>query len=140
MLARAFAANVPARWVVGDAIYGHDELRRWLEGQGRSYVLAVPCTHLIWTAGCQEEVQILAATLPLDAWARLSAGTGSQGPRWYDWACLRLPYETRPGMAHWLLIRRDRNDLTEAAYFRVSGPEETSVREMVRVAGRRWAI
>ena len=36
MLARAFAAGVPARWVVGDTVYGSDELRGWLEGQDRS--------------------------------------------------------------------------------------------------------
>jgi SRSO17 transposase len=140
MLERAFAANVPARWVAGDAVYGHDELRRWLEGQGRGYVLAVPCTHLIWAAGHQEEARALSAHLAADAWARLSAGAGSQGPRLYDWACLRLPYEARSGMAHWLLIRRDPSDPTELAYYRVYGPEGTSVREMVRVAGMRWAI
>jgi SRSO17 transposase len=140
MLARAFAAKVPARWVSGDTVYGHDELRRWLEEQGCGYVLAVPCTHLIWTAGRQEEVQNLAANLGEDAWARLSAGPGSQGPRWYEWACFRLPYASAPGMAHWLLIRRDVNEPLERAYFRVSGPEETSIAEMVRVAGLRWAI
>jgi len=140
MLARAFAANVPARWVTGDAVYGHDELRRWLEEHGRSYVLAVACTHLIWTAGRQEEVQSLAATLAADAWTRLSAGMGSQGPRWYDWACLRLPYDARSGMAHWLLIRRDRNDPTGVAYYRVYAPADTPIPEMVRVAGMRWAI
>jgi SRSO17 transposase len=140
MLARAFAVNVPAHWVTGDTVYGHDELRRWLEEQGRSYVLAVPCTHLIWTAGRQEEVQCLAATLAQDAWARLSAGMGSQGPRWDDWACLHLPYASASGMAHWLLIRRDPNDLTQMAYDRVYAPADTPVHEMVRVAGRRWAI
>jgi SRSO17 transposase len=140
MLARAFTASVPARWVSGDTVYGHDELRRWLEGQQRSYVLAVPCTHLIWTEGRQEEIQSVAANLAEDAWARGSAGAGSQGPRWYDWACLRLPYESAPGMAHWLLIRRALNEPTERAYYRVYGPSETAVREMVRVAGMRWPI
>ena len=41
MLTRAFTAGVRAAWVVGDAIYGSDELRTWLEGQQQSYVLAV---------------------------------------------------------------------------------------------------
>ncbi len=86
MLARAFAAQVPAAWVVGDTIYGGDDLRRWLEAQGRPYVLAVPCTHGLWTAGQQVEAQALVAGVPDAAWARLSAGEGSQGPRWYDWA------------------------------------------------------
>jgi SRSO17 transposase len=140
MLARAFAAPVPVRWVVGDSVYGHDDLRVWLEEQGRCYVLGVPCTHLIWTMGQQLEAQVLAAQLPLEAWARCSAGEGSQGPRWYDWACMRLPYEAAAGMAHWLLIRRGLSDPTELKFFRVYGPTDTEVKEMIRVAGLRWAV
>src|SRR5690242_12381103 len=30
MLARAFAAGMPAQWVVGDTVYGYDEMRSWL--------------------------------------------------------------------------------------------------------------
>jgi SRSO17 transposase len=140
MLARAFGAEVPAAWVVGDTVYGHDDLRRWLEEQGRSYVLAVPSTHGIWTAAQQVEARQLADGLPEDVWTALSAGEGSQGPRLYDWACLALPYEAAPGMAHWLLIRRSRSDPSERAYYRVYGPAETSIDAMVRVAGRRWCI
>src|SRR5262245_42364092 len=140
LLTRAFAAGVPARWVVGDTVYSADELRRWLEGQGRHYVLAVPETHAIWTRGHQRTVERLVAELPEDAWTPLSAGEGSQGPRWYDWACLALPYATAAGQAHWLLARRSRSDPTKLAYYRVYGPSDTPVTEMVRVAGRRWTI
>jgi SRSO17 transposase len=140
MLERAFAAKVPVRWVVGDSVYGHDDLRVWLEERGRRYVLGVPCTHLIWTVGQQVEAQTLAAHLPADAWARCSAGRGSQGPRLYDWACMRLPYEAAVGMAHWLLIRRSLSDPTERKFFRVHGPAETLVDELIRVAGLRWAV
>ena len=42
MLERAFAAGVPAAWVTGAEVYGSDgDLRRWLEGDRRPYVLAV---------------------------------------------------------------------------------------------------
>ena len=140
MLARAFAAGVPAAWVVGDTVYGHDQLRRWLEDEGRSYVLAVPATHRIWAAAQQVEAQTLADELADDAWTPLSAGEGSQGPRLYDWACFALPYEAASGMAHWLLVRRSRSDPTERAYYRVHGPGETTVEAMARVAGRRWCI
>ena len=140
MLMRAFAAGVPATWVVGDTVYGHDELRRWLEEQGRSYVLAVPATHGIWTDARQVEAQVLADELADDAWTPLSAGEGSQGPRLYDWACFALPYEAAPGMAQWLLVRRSRSDPSERAYYRVYGPAATTVETMVRVAGRRWCI
>src|ERR1700693_983815 len=51
MLARAFAAGVPADWVVGDTVYGYDELRLWLDEQQKNYALAVPETHLVWLQG-----------------------------------------------------------------------------------------
>ena len=140
LLARAFAAGVPARGVGGDTVYSGDAVRRWLEGQGRSYVLAVPSTHGIWTRAHQVAVERLVEQLPSNAWVRLSAGEGSQGPRWYDWACLRLPYATAAGMGQWLLTRRSVSDPTELAYYRVFGPADTPVGEMVRVAGRRWTI
>jgi len=140
MLARAFTALVPAAWVAGDTIYGSEEVRQWLEAQARNYVLAVPCTHGIWTAGEQVEVQKLADHLSENAWIRLSAGEGSQGPRGYDWACLALPYTSAPGRGQWLLVRRSISDPTERAYYRVAAPSSTSVATMVRVAGRRWCI
>ena len=140
MLARAFAAGVPAAWVVGDTVYGGDELRRWLEGQGRRYALAVPCTHGVWTAGEQVEAQALAEALPADTWARVSAGEGAEGPRWYDWACLALPYEAAPGWAHWLLVRRSVSRPAERAYYRVYAPADTAPAAMVRAVGCRWRI
>jgi SRSO17 transposase len=140
MLQRVFAAGVPVAWVVGDSVYGHDELRQWLEEQGRHYVLAVAATHGIWTAGAQVEAQTLAGQLPETAWTRLSAGEGSLGTRWYDWACFALPYPATDGNAHWLLVRRSVSKPEERAYYRVYGPASLRVTEMVLVAGRRWAI
>ncbi|HET8631026.1 MAG TPA: IS701 family transposase [Thermomicrobiales bacterium] len=140
MLARAFAAGVPAAWVVGDTVYGGDELRRWLEGQGQRYALAVACAHGLWTAGEQVTAQVLAEALPPDAWARVSAGAGSQGPRWYDWACLALPYEAPAGWAHWLLVRRSVSRPAERASYRVYAPVGTPPTAMVRAVGRRWQI
>src|SRR6266487_2973275 len=90
MLTRAFEAKIPADWVVGDTVYGSDELRLFLEEQKKNYVVAVPETHLIWVAGQQHSVGLLAALLPQSAWHVLSAGEGSQGPRLYEWARLSL--------------------------------------------------
>jgi SRSO17 transposase len=141
MLARAFAADVPAKWVTGDEVYGDDGgLRRWLEGQQRPYVLAVSCDHGIWVHGRQERLDQMVAALPEDAWVTLCAGEGSQGPRLYDWACGRLPYESAPGMVQWVLARRSLSDPTAIAYYRAYGPEATPLEEVVRVAGLRWVI
>jgi SRSO17 transposase len=82
MLARAFAAEVPAAWVTGDEVYGNDDdLRRWLEEQGRPYVLAVARSHAIWRQGVQVRVEALLAEVPEDGWQRLDVGAGNKGPR-----------------------------------------------------------
>lgn len=143
MLARAFAAGVPARWVVADTVYGYDEMRSWLEEQGRNYVLAVPETHTVWIAGGAQPVGLVAALLPQEAWTVLSAGEGSQGPRLYAWAWLALSQEhevTVRGRGSWLLIRRSLSDPSKRAYYRVSGPASTTLAEAVQVAGGRWSI
>jgi SRSO17 transposase len=141
MLERALAAGVPAAWVAGDEIYGDaTELRRWLEGRGQPYVLAVSCSHPLWEAGQQRRADAVVAALPAEAWTPRSAGAGSQGERWYDWASIRLPYAGGPGLAHWLLARRSLSDPTELAYYRACGPAGTPLTSLARVAGTRWAI
>ena len=153
MLARAFAAEVPADWVVGDALYGSDELRTWLEEQQKQYVLAVAQTHLVWVAGQHQPIGYLAALLPKEAWSVLSAGEGSQGPRLYEWAWFQLPAGAEPAspesarsaqdtgkQARFLLLRRSLSDPSQRAYYRVAGPAMLSLPEVVRIAGRRWTI
>jgi SRSO17 transposase len=141
MLARAFAAAVPAAWVTGDEIYGNDgTLRRWLEGQQRPYVLAVARSHPIWHDGVQVRVEAVLAEVPEDGWQRVEVGAGSKGPRLYDWACARLPYWTPEGWAQWLLIRRSVTKPEEVAFYRAFGPETTTVADLARVAGTRWTI
>lgn len=88
MLARAFAAEVPAAWVTGDEIYGNDgQLRRWLEAHHRPYVLAVASSHSVWDNGVPGRVDALVERIPEAGWQRIAVGAGSQGPRVYDWAC-----------------------------------------------------
>jgi SRSO17 transposase len=142
MLARAFAAGVSAAWVTGDAVYGNDgTFRRWLEGEARSYVLAVARSHRVWGAGfVQRRVEAVVAELPPEAWHRVEVGEGSKGPRVYDWACGRLSYVTEAGWAQWLLVRRSVSDPEELAFYRVFAPTDTTLSEMARVAGTRWSI
>src|SRR4051812_12377287 len=48
MLQRAFAAGVPARWVVADSFYGRSHgFRSWLERRGRPYAVMVPKTNAV---------------------------------------------------------------------------------------------
>ena len=145
MLARAFAAAVPAAWVAGDEPYGNDGgLRRWLEAEHRPYLLAVARSHPVWAAidGAPTQVRAeeLVTTLPEDGWQRIEVGPGSKGPRVFDWACGRLPYRTEDGFAQWLLIRRSVSRPQELAFYHAYGPVETAVETLARVAATRWAI
>src|SRR5215212_1823195 len=141
MLARAFAAEVPAAWVTGDEIYGNDGgLRRWLEAQNRPYVLAVARSHAVWQDGVQVRVDTLVEQIPEAGWQRIDIGAGSKGPRRYDWACGRLPYATEEGWAQWLLLRRSVSCPAEVAFYRAFAPHDVSVEALARVAGTRWVI
>lgn len=142
MLLRAFEADTPVKWVVGDTVYGYDELRLFLEEHNKNYVLAVPETHTVWVQGQPQTVGLLAALLPQEAWVVLSAGEGSKGERLYEWAWLQLPEEeaTSQGKHHWILIRRSLSDPSERAYYRVYAPAGITLAELARVAGGRWRI
>jgi SRSO17 transposase len=144
MLERAFEADVPARWVVADTVYGTARgLRGWLEERGRSYVMAVTGTHGVHREGRQRQARTVAKGLPEGAsWVRASAGAGSKGERLYDWACLALSGAGAEDEAgRWLLVRRNIDEPSKKlAYYLAYGPKGTPVGELVRVAGRRWAI
>lgn len=141
MLARAFAAAVPARWIVADSLYGRGHrFRRWLEQQERAYVVGILPAQVVGCHGRRQRASALAASLPTEAWVRRSAGEGSQGPRVHDWACISLSEQAAAGMARWLLVRRSLEDPTAQDYFRAYGPADTPEEELVRVAGMRWAI
>jgi SRSO17 transposase len=150
MIERALEAGVPFAWVAADSVYGVGEVEKVLRRAGKGYVLGVTGTHPFWSwgealiAGTAEEI---AQTLPASAWARLSAGDGTKGPRLYDWAYLELAdLEAEevgcPEPSAWtrgLLVRRS---LSEAslAFFSTWCPTGTSLEVLVRVEGRRWAI
>ena len=141
MLERAFAAAVPARWVVADAFYGRSHaFRRWLEERGQAYVLMVPNTHAVRYQGRRQTAAKLAGRLPSETWEPRSVGMGVQGERRQLWACLPLSEECPAGMRRWLLVRRRGDDPGDLAYHVACGPEDTPVEELLRVCGHRWQI
>ena len=71
---------------------------------------------------------------------RCSAGDGAKGPRVYDWAAVDIRPLREPGKGYWLLVRRSLSNPGELAYYVCYGPAGTSLEELVRVAGTRWAI
>lgn len=136
MIERALEAGVPARWVTGDSVYGSDyHFRRFLQQRGMAYVLGITSGYTVrpYTVGT------LADTLPPSAWKRRRAGDGRKGPRRYAWALHRM-YVDEVGWGHWLLVRRQIRAWRERAYYRVFAPANTTLEEMVAVAGTRWAV
>ena len=140
MIERALQAGVPFRWVTGDEVYGSDsQMRRWLEEQKIFYVLAVSSQYQVFYQGARRWVAEITTLLPKKTWKRLSAGAGTKGERFYDWALLPLG-EVDQERQRWLLFRRSISDQTDLSYYVVSAPKKTSLKEMVKVAGTRWAI
>src|SRR5947208_11992444 len=109
MIERALDAGVPARWVVGDSVYGSDgKLRRALEERAQAYALAVksteqPTTWPPYGPPGQVAVADVAAVLEPEHWRRLSCGDGAQGERLYDWAYVPLRPALADGWVHALV-------------------------------------
>jgi SRSO17 transposase len=141
MLARAFAAGVPAAWVTGDSVYGDNrQLRRWLEAQPQAYVLAVSGKEYVGLGAQQRQVKALLASLPVEGWTRLSAGDGAKGPRWYDWCWGSLADPVDPTWRRWLLVRRSLSAPADLTAYVVFAPQPTMLEDVVRVAGSRWTV
>ena len=139
ILTRALRAGVPARWVAGDEVYGNDPgLRIECETQRIGYMLAVGCDRRVPTAAGPVRADAVVAGLPRWAWQQLAAGSGAKGERFYDWAWITLAIGADSG-CWWLLVRRNQST-GELAFYRRYSPQIVPLRELVRVAGRRWTI
>jgi SRSO17 transposase len=137
MITDAVAAQVPAAWVASDEAYGNDgAFRAGVARLGLGYVLAVSCDHRLpaFPGGKRRlRADRIAAAVPAGCWHRVSAGTGSKGPRWYDWAWVSAHQP-----AHSLLIRR--GSTGELAFYRCWSPAPVPLATLVGVAGTRWAV
>jgi SRSO17 transposase len=152
MVARAIKAGVPFGWVTADSVYGVGDIELALRRAYKSYVLGVTGQHSFWSwdaevdvAGTAEEVS---KALVEEDWVRLSAGGGTKGPRWFDWAYVELatlradaldPALDQSLWTRGLLVRRSLSD-GALSYFTTWCPASTPIQTLVAVEGRRWAI
>ncbi len=137
MLERAHLAGMPFAWVTADSVYGADHaLRRWLQGKGLGYVLAVTRAQRLGFGRVEDRVGALTG----EDWHRLSAGDGAKGPRLYEWAYLSCGSDAAPGWEKGLLIRRSIPEPQEPAFYLTHAADGTALADLVRVAGTRWTI
>lgn len=151
MLSRAWRAGVLTGWVTADEAYGQNPtFRAWLADHEVPFVLATRNDDMLTSPdGHRRQAKVLATlagTAEGGGWERRSIGPGAHGERIYDWTTVVLdPAGLPDGWSHWLLVRRQTEPAPgkrkmELAFYRCAGPTSTPVRELIRVAGARWAI
>jgi SRSO17 transposase len=107
MLARAFAAQVPAQWVTADSGYGRSHaFRRWLERRDRAYAVMVPKTTVVEYQRRRERAEQLGQRLPEEAWVTIAPDGARDGAARHEWVCLPLSESCAKGKRRWLLVRR----------------------------------
>jgi SRSO17 transposase len=142
MVERALAAGVPFGWFTADEAYGQNPgLRSWLEDTDVSYVMATRKDQQV-AAGLftTSRVEQMIARVPAGAWKRRSCGDGAHGPRVYDWVSVPIRRDFGPRRRGWVLARRSVAAPTGIAYYVCYAPRGTRLRELIRVAGARWAV
>ncbi|GAC1397144.1 MAG: hypothetical protein NVSMB56_12160 [Pyrinomonadaceae bacterium] len=141
MIARAVEAKVPFLWVTGDAVYGNDRrLRVWLEEQDIFHVMAVGVQQHVWVGFRQLRIKSIIESIPENAWHLLSCGAGSKGERVYEWTIVPLTSIMLEDRQRWLLVRRKVGFPQEMSFYVVFASTATTLEEIVKVAGARWAI
>ncbi|MEU3509644.1 IS701 family transposase [Streptomyces longwoodensis] len=143
MVLRALASPLPIAWVTADAVYGQEwRFRRMLEETAIGYVLAVPKSQPVPRFG---RIDHPFGQAPDEAGEQRLCGDGAKGPRCYDWAVVQLPMiedfdDERPTYHRWAVARRSISRPDQIACYLAYAPTGTGVGQLVRVAGRRWAI
>lgn len=137
MLQRAMSADIPAKWVAAEEVYGSDyRFRRCCEQLGLGYVVAVSSSIHMFLNGRRTKVSEHLSKVPAEARLRLSCGAGAKGERLYDWVCFTWPSPEEDGFERGWLIRRSLSDPTDIAHYFTHAPEGTSLEQLVQVAGR----
>jgi SRSO17 transposase len=168
MLGVAIQEGVPFRWVGGDSVYGDSPtFVRGVRQLGKWYVVDTSADARVWTqpprvipaeqrprpkrgrpctqplvVGPAQRVDEVIASLPATAWRRLTVAEGSQGPRIYEYAEVRVWFseEGLPGPEERLLVRRSIGQEPELKYHRSNAPTEVALEKLAAVRGARWTI
>jgi SRSO17 transposase len=137
MIAEATSAGVPYKWVTGDCAYGDNrEIRKWLEENGKCYVLNISRKEYV----DNESIDAILSKLPCDGWFEASCGNGSKGERIYDWQILPTSGVAPQGFKRVILVRRSKSNPEEMKAYLAFAPNDTPDSRLVEVAGTRWTV
>jgi len=137
MIQEATIAGMPYKWVTGDCAYGDSRaIRKWLEENGKSYVLNISRKEYI----DNESIDAILSKLPCDGWFEASCGNGSKGERIYDWQILPTSGVVPEGFKRVILVRRSKGDPKEMKAYLAYAPKATSDKKLVEIAGIRWTV
>jgi SRSO17 transposase len=166
MVQQAVARGVHFSWVTADSVYGDSPtFVQGVRGLGKWYVVDSSADARVWlteptvlpagTKGARgrattqpkvttkpERVDEVVARLPAKAWQRIVVAEGSQGPRIYEYACLRVWFseEGLPSGPERLLVRRTLGQQAELKYHRSNAPAEVPLAKLAQVRGGHWSV
>ena len=113
------------------------------------YLAEIACTRKVWPEACAVRPQLelegctveqLLKVKPLWNWQTHKISEGEKGPLVAAFARIQvyLSPERTPESERWLLLRNDANG--QIKYALSNAPQQTPMRELVRVSGARWPI
>jgi hypothetical protein len=136
-------------WITFDCSFGNNEA--FLERLPKDffYLGEIACTQKVWPKACAGQpqleqegctVELLLKVRGLLNWQTHRIAEGEKGPLVAAFARIRVYVspERTPESERWLLLRNDAN--CEIKYALSNAPQETPMRELVRVSGARWPI
>lgn len=140
MLGRAFRAGLSLAWVTGGGSYGEgEELRRWLEAEGRSYLLGVSSSHVLWKridrAPRREQAELPPYIEESRSWTLADGGANRRWVCDREWVRDPLAYYVHPGWERWLLTGRSVVRPDAYSYYRAYAPEGTPITKLAQMAG-----
>ena len=142
MVRRALAEKIPFGWVTADVAYGFSKAgaSSW-SSRNVFHVMATTRHDTVVTRwSIDHPVHDLFPALPRQKWNCRSCGEGAHGRRIYDWARVEVRPWHREDRPHWVLARRSVSRPEEISYYIAYCPAGTTLDELIRIAGSRWAV
>jgi len=137
------------RWIAGDCSFGNHEC--FLEELPKDfyYLAEIACTRKVWAKETGTDPKLEKEGCTVEQWLKVKhllnwqthkIAEGEKGPMVAAFARLRiyLSADRTPESERWLLLRNDAN--CKIKYALSNAPEQTPMKELVRVSGARWPI